>query len=283
MFNETIVVRGGGDIATGTIHKLHRSGFKVVVLDIEKPTSIRRSVCFSEAIYEGEFIVEGIKAVRANNINEIKKALAENKIPVVIDPKGNYINIIKPEIIVDAILAKRNLGTNMSMADITIALGPGFQAGKDVNVVIETMRGHNLGRVIFKGEAQKNTGVPGDIMGYTKERVIYSSIDGIIKNVKEIGDLIKQDEIIAYVNNAPIRATMNGILRGLIRDGSKITQGLKIADIDPRLKEKNNCNTISDKARNIAGGVLEAILYLKFQKQQLLLENKLYGLQQQVI
>jgi xanthine dehydrogenase accessory factor len=283
MFNETIVVRGGGDIATGTIHKLHRSGFKVVVLDIEKPTAIRRSVCFSEAIYEGEFIVEGIKAVRANNINEIKKALAENKIPVVIDPKGNYINIIKPEIIVDAILAKRNLGTNMSMADITIALGPGFQAGKDVNVVIETMRGHNLGRVIFKGEAQKNTGVPGDIMGYTKERVIYSSSDGIIKSVKEIGDLIKQDEIIAYVNNAPIRATMNGILRGLIRDGSKVTQGLKIADIDPRLKEKNNCNTISDKARNIAGGVLEAILYLKFQKQQLLLENKLYGLQQQVI
>lgn len=274
MFNDTVIVRGGGDIASGTIQKLYRSGFRVIVLDIENPTSIRRTVCFSEAIYEGMITIEGITAVRANSINEIDKILAENKIPVVIDPKGNYIDVIKPKIVIDAILAKRNLGTNMDMADITIALGPGFEAGKDVNVVIETMRGHNLGRVILEGKPQENTGVPGDIKGYTKERVIHSPDEGIIRNVKKISDLVKKDDILAYVNNTPVRATMDGILRGLIRNGSRVTRGLKIADIDPRLSEKNNCYTISDKARNIAGGVLEAILYLRSQKQLEIMENR---------
>lgn len=283
MFNEIVIVRGGGDLASGTIQRLHRSGFKVVVLDVAKPTSIRRSVCYSEAIYEGKATVEGITAVHVDSVKKIKKVLAESKIPVVIDPKGNYIDIIKPQIVVDAILAKRNLGTNINMADITIALGPGFEAGRDVHAVIETMRGHNLGRVILKGQAEKNTGLPGDIMGYTKERVIYCPCDGKIENTREIGDLVKCEEILAYVGNTPIRATINGVLRGIIRNKSKVTKGLKIADIDPRLEEKNNCYTISDKARNISGGVLEAILYLKCHMQQKVISQREYKLQKQII
>lgn len=283
MFNDIIIVRGGGDIASGTIHRLYRSGFKVIVLDVANPTSIRRSVCYSEAIYEGKATVEEITAVHVDSLEGIQKVLDENKIPVVIDPKGNYIDIIKPQIVVDAILAKRNLGTNINMADITIALGPGFEAGKDVHAVIETMRGHNLGRIILEGKAQKNTGVPGDIMGYSKERVIYCPCDGNIKNVSKIGDLVKSDEILAYVGDTPVKATINGVLRGIIRNGSNVSQGLKIADIDPRLKEKNNCYTISDKARNIAGGVLEAILYFKSQMQYKKANSKEYYLQNQVI
>lgn len=263
MFNELVIVRGGGDIASGTIQKLHRSGFKVLVLEVPSPTSIRRTVCFSEAIYEKEITIEGITSIYACNMKDIKKAWLENKIPVVVDPNGLYIDVFKPEILVDAILAKKNLGTNINMADITIALGPGFEAGRDVDAVIETMRGHNLGRMILKGYAKKDTGVPGDIMGYSKERVIYSPCSGVIRNIRNIGDVVEVNDIIAYVDNMEVKASISGLLRGLIRDGSIITNKLKIADIDPRITEKDNCYTISDKARNIGGGVLEAILYLK--------------------
>ena len=263
MFEDIIIVRGGGDIASGAIQKLYRSGFKVLILETERPTSIRRNVCFSEAIFEQYVIVEGIKAVHVKSINEVEKAWEEGNIPVIIDKKGKYIDIIKPEVVLDAILAKKNLGTNMHMAPITIALGPGFEAGKDVAVVIETMRGHNLGRLIFSGRAKENTGLPGKIGGYSKERVIYSPAEGVISNVKEIGDEVKVGETIAIVNNIEIKTTIDGILRGIIRDGSNVLNKLKIADVDPRLTEKENCHTISDKARSIGGSVLEAILYLK--------------------
>jgi len=262
IFNKLVIVRGGGDLASGTIHKLHRCGFRVLVLELPKPTSIRRKVSFSEAVYDGEVTIEGVTAVLAGSMNEIEKAWDENKIPVAIDPEGEWIKKLIPSVLVDAMIAKRNLGTTKDMADIVIGLGPGFIAGKDVDVVIETVRGHNLGRLIFEGEAEKNTGVPGDIEGYSSERVIHSPEEGIIENIKDIGAIVEKDEVIARVGNALIRAKIPGVLRGIIRDGSYVKKGLKIADVDPRLTEKANCFTISDKARNIAGGVLEAILYM---------------------
>lgn len=262
MFNDIVIIRGGGDLASGTIQKLHRSGFKVLVLEVPKPTSIRRDVSFSEAVYQGEVEIEGIRAVHVCSVSEIEKAWMNKKVPVIIDEQGKYIKIIKPKIVVDAIIAKKNLGTTKDMANITIALGPGFTAGEDVDVVIETTRGHNLGRLIFDGQAAKNTGIPGNIMGYSKERVIYSTCIGIMKNVIDIGAVVKKDEVITYIGDIPIKATIPGLLRGILRSGSTVSKGFKIADIDPRESEKLNCYTISDKARNIAGGVLEAVLYL---------------------
>lgn len=263
MICDLVVVRGAGDIATGTIQKLHRSGFKVLILETKKPTSIRRTVCFSEAVYDGQATVEGSKAILVKNKEEILKAFENKLIPLVVDEEAKYIDIIKPYIVVDAILAKRNIGTNKNMAPITIALGPGFYAGKDVDVVIETMRGHNLGRLIFEGYALENTGIPGEIGGHSKERVIYSPSTGKIENMKDIGNIVHEKEIIAIIEGTEVRATISGVLRGIIRDGSYVKKGLKIADIDPRLSELDNYNTISDKARSIGGGVLEAILYLK--------------------
>lgn len=267
IFNEIVVVRGGGDLATGTIQKLHRCGFRVLVLEVPKPTSIRRKVSFSEAIYDGKIEIEGITAVHVNYLDEIKETWNNNKIPVIIDSSGEYIKTLKPKVVVDAIIAKKNLGTTKDMADITIALGPGFIAGKDVHIVIETARGHDLGRVIFEGEAKKNTGIPGAVGGYSKERVIHSPCAGIIEKIKDIGAIVEKDEIIAYVGNTPVKATISGLLRGIIRNGSEVRKGFKIVDIDPRISEKPNCYTISDKSRNIAGGVLEAIFYLKNNKR----------------
>lgn len=261
MYKDIIIVRGAGDIASGTINRLHKSGFKILVLETNNPTSIRRNVCYSEAIYDGKITIENATAIKANNFNEILKCWQNNKIPITIDPHGKFIDMLKPKVLVDAILAKKNLGTKIDMAEITIGLGPGFEAGKDVNAVIETMRGHNLGRVILKGPAMKNTGIPGEIGGYSKERVIYSPTKGIIKSIRQIGDFVCAGEILAYVDDCEIKTQISGLLRGLIRDGSKINKGLKIADVDPRCHEIKNCYTISDKARSIGGSVLEAILY----------------------
>ncbi|MFT5874410.1 MAG: xanthine dehydrogenase accessory factor [Clostridium sp.] len=264
MFNDIVIVRGGGDLASGTIQKLYRSGFRVLVLEVAKPTSIRRSVSYSEAVYEKEVEIEGITAVHVGCLSEIENAWNSKKIPLIIDEEGEYIKSMKPKILVDAILAKKNLGTTIYMADITIAIGPGFTAGKDVDIVIETKRGHNLGRLIFTGQAIENTGIPGNVMGYSKERVIHSDSAGVMKNIVDIGAMVQKDEVIAYIGENPVKATMSGLLRGILRDGSTVPVGFKIADIDPRTSEKMNCYTISDKARNIAGGVLEAILYLKY-------------------
>ena len=267
MKEDIVVIRGGGDIATGTIHKLHRCGFKVVILEIEKPSAIRRTVCFSEAIYEGKIMVEGVICEKANNLDEVYSILDKKNIPVIIDPFGKFIEILNPFVVVDAILAKKNLGTTKDMAPITIGLGPGFCAGEDVDIVIETMRGHNLGRIIEKGYAMANTGIPGAVNGVSKDRVIYSTLSGTISNVKEIGDIVKKGEVIATIsideNIIEVKATIGGVLRGIIKDKSKIKERLKIADIDPRIEEVENSYTISDKARTIAGGVLEAVLYMK--------------------
>lgn len=266
MNNNLVIVRGGGDIASGTIMKLYKCGFSVLVLEIPTPSSIRRNVSFSEAVYEKEQTVEDVTCYLARDISEAKSFLADGKLTMLVDPECNCINEFKPVALVDAILAKENLGTEKNMAPVTIALGPGFYAGIDVDAVIETMRGHSLGRVIYDGEAIKNTGIPGKIAGFDKERVIHSPASGTLKNIHHITDFVKKGDVIANIEGTheitPVYASIDGLLRGLIRDGYPVSKGFKIADIDPRADEYNNCFTISDKARCIAGGVLEAIMYL---------------------
>ena len=264
---ELIIVRGGGDLATGTIHKLYKCGFSVLILETKKPSAIRRNVAFSEAVYEGQHTVEGVTCYHAGDLEEAKALLAERKLTLLVDPKGEAIPALHPLAVVDGILAKKNLGTHREMAPITVALGPGFEAGVDVDAVIETKRGHDLGRVIRVGCAAPNTGIPGIIGGFGKERVIYSPAAGILRNVRSITDTVKKGELIAEVETeegkVPVFATIDGLLRGLIRDGYPVTKGFKMADIDPRAEEYQNCFTISDKARCIAGGVVEAVLQLK--------------------
>ena len=268
---DLIIVRGGGDLATGTIYKLKQCGFLVLILETHCPSAIRRNVAFSEAVYENVQQVEDMVCYLADSLTQAEIFLKEDKLTMLMDPKGECIEKLKPLAVVDAILAKKNLGTTKQMAPITVALGPGFVAGKDVDAVIETKRGHNLGRVIWSGSAIANTGVPGIIGGYGKERVIHAPVEGIVRNVRKITDKVNKGDCIAVIEseNGPIavNAAIDGILRGLIRDGYKVPQGFKMADIDPRSEEYDNCFTISDKARCIAGGVLEAILRLKKERE----------------
>lgn len=259
--NDLVVIRGAGDIASGIAARLYNAKFKVIMLETNKPSSIRRKVSFSEAIYDNECVVEGITA-RKVNVENIEQTLKLGEIPVIIDENLEIFNFIRPKILVDAILAKKNLGTKIDMADIVIGVGPGFSAKKDVHAVIETSRGHDLGRVIYSGNAKPNTGIPGVIAGVGIDRVIYSQNEGFFKSVKQIGDIVKKGEVIAYVDKSEILASIDGVLRGLIRDGYFVTNKFKIADIDPRIDEQKNCFSISDKARSVAGGVLEAILHL---------------------
>lgn len=261
MNNNIVVVKGGGDVATGTIHRLYKSGFKVVALDIAKPTVIRRTVAFAQAIYDGETKVEGVTAKKAHSVSEALNFLSHNIIPVLVDERGDSIKEIKPYAVVDAILAKRNVGTTMGMAPVVIGLGPGFTAGQDVHAVIETNRGHNLGRVILNGSAEANTGVPGIIEGVREKRVIRSPGKGLVKHILKIGDIVSEGELVCYVDDMKVKAFISGAVRGLIQEGLEVTKGFKIGDIDPR-GNKEYCYTISDKARAIGGAVLEAILYL---------------------
>lgn len=261
-----ILVRGGGDIATGSIQKLRHAGYPVLVLESEKPSAIRRFVALSEAVYEGEWSVEDMTAIRVNTLSEAENTIASGKIPVMCDPYLRILGEIRPLALVDAILAKRNLGTTRDMAGITIALGPGFVAGEDVDVVVETMRGHDLGRLIFAGSALPDTGTPGLIEGYGKERVVHAPAAGIFRSVRTIGDTVQKGERIASIGDVPVTAGIGGVIRGMIRDGYSADKGLKIADIDPRLSQASNCRTISDKARCIGGSVLEAVLMLRNQR-----------------
>ena len=264
---DLIIVRGGGDLATGTIYKLKKSGFSVLILEVESPSAIRRNVAFCEAVYQGRQTVEDMTCYKAESLQQAQQYLSEGKLTVLVDPTGESISKLKPLAVVDAILAKKNLGTNRNMAPITVALGPGFTAGQDTDAVIETKRGHNLGRVLWQGAATPNTGIPGLIGGYGKERVIHCPAEGILRNVCKITDTVKRGQEIAVIetenSHVSVVASLDGLLRGLIRDGYPVTKGFKIADIDPRTEEYQNCFTISDKARCIAGGVLEAILQRK--------------------
>lgn len=256
-----IVLRGGGDIASGIAHRLKRSGFKVVILDIEKPLCIRRMVCFSEAMYSGQIEIEGIKGVKVNSLEEIYDELNKSNIPIFVDEKAEIIKELKPDVLVDAILAKKNLGTKRDMAPITIGIGPGFEAGLDVDFVIESNRGHDLGKVIDRGSAQDNTGLPGLIMGYSAERVIRATANGEIRHFVHLGDIIEKGTLISKIGDSQVIAEISGMIRGLIKDGTPVVEGLKIGDIDPR-GYNIVPDTISDKARAIGGGVLEAILYI---------------------
>lgn len=297
--NLLIICRGAGDLATGIIHRLHRAGHRVIALETDYPAAIRRQVSFCEAVYDGSAAVEGVTArlVPAladaeidtetySGINDtpaapiasekwdssaIEAVLEAREVPLLIDPKGESIELLKPDVVVDAIIAKKNLGTTINMAPLVIGVGPGFTAGHDVHLVIESMRGHNLARIITDGMAQPNTGVPGNIAGFTSERVIHAPAAGYIHDVRKIGDIVQKGDEIARIypdkesyDNAlseyvPVNATITGIIRGLIREGYYFREGFKIADIDPRESELTNCFTISDKARSIAGSVLEAV------------------------
>lgn len=292
-----IICRGGGDLATGIVHRLHRSGFHVLILETGHPAAIRRQVSFSEAVYDKTMTVEGVTAqligpVHALNgngdgdknalVSEIEAAFSGGNIPLLIDPRGDSIRLLKPDVVIDAIIAKKNLGTTIDMAPLVIGIGPGFTAGIDVDLVIESMRGHRLARIITDGSALADTGVPGNIGGYTKERVIHAQADGVIENIRQIGDIVAQGDEIARIYTDDDRragekaaqtdravtenrgyvsvcATIPGIIRGLIRDGYQVTRGFKIADIDPREGELKNCFTISDKSRSIGGSVLEVV------------------------
>jgi xanthine dehydrogenase accessory factor len=260
---DLIIVRGGGDLATGTIHRLWSAGFPVLVLETEYPAAIRRQVSLCEAIYEGTSRIEGMEGVRISKPQEAAAVIRQGKVPLLVDPEGESIRCLQPAVVVDAILAKKNLGTTKDMAGLTIGLGPGFTAGEDVDLVVETKRGHNLGRIIREGAAAPNSGIPGIIGGYGAERVIHAAAAGRIRNVRQIGDVVNQGEIIAQIETedgaVDVPASLTGIIRGLIRDGYPVTKGFKIADIDPRKEELQNCFTISDKARCIAGSVLEAV------------------------
>ncbi len=257
--DKIVIIRGGGDIASGTISRLHNMGLKVLVLEVPKPNFIRRKVCYGEAVYENEFLLEDNISKFARNTDEIKTAWAENKIPVIINPEMKILSEIQPDVLIDAIIAKKNLGMTKDLAPLTIGFGPGFEAGKDVDIVIETNRGHDLGRIIKKGRASENTGIPGVIKGYGKERVIYAEASGKLKIIHDIGSFVEKNEIIAYIDGSPVKASLTGIIRGMIRDGSYVKKGLKISDIDPRKEELKNCFTISDKARTISGGAAEAV------------------------
>ncbi|MCI9390937.1 MAG: EF2563 family selenium-dependent molybdenum hydroxylase system protein [Oscillospiraceae bacterium] len=255
-----VVIRGGGDLATGTALRLYRAGMEVVVCETAVPTSIRRTVCFSEAVRLGETEVEGVTA-RLAALPDLPDLLGRGIVPVLADPEGACIPALAPDAVVDAIIAKRNLGTRMDMAPVVVAAGPGFTAGLDCHAVVETMRGHYLGRVIYDGAALPNTDVPGLIGGYAGERVLRAPADGVFRGVKRIGDHVRAGEAAGYVDGAPMVCTIDGVLRGLLADGVPVRRGMKSGDVDPRCAPEH-CLCASDKALAVGGGVLEAILLL---------------------
>ncbi len=263
---DLVVVRGAGDLATGVILRLARSGFRVVALESPRPTAIRRTVAFSEAVYDGTVEVEGLRARRAEGPAEIRAALAEGLVPVAVDPEAALVPVLRPAALVDAILAKRNLGTRVGQAPAVIALGPGFEAGRDADAVVETARGHDLGRVILEGFAAPNTGLPGEVGGKSAERVVRAPAAGELIGLRSIGDKVRAGEPLLMIETPSGRITvpspLDGVLRGLIRPGIPVSEGDKIADVDPRGRPEY-CRTVSDKARAVAGGVLEALLYLR--------------------
>jgi xanthine dehydrogenase accessory factor len=264
--NDMIIwVRGAGDIATGIAFRLHKSGFSVVMSDLPQPTSIRRTICFSEAIIKGETKVEDITAHFAKSADEAREILQRGDIAVIADPTGDIAKQLAPVAVVDAILAKKNLGTKISDASIVIAAGPGFTAGVDCHAVVETMRGHTLGRVYYSGSALPDTGVPGNIGGFTLERLLRAPCAGVFRGVKQIGDVVEAGEVCAYVDGEPMISRIKGVLRGLLPDGIVVYEGMKSGDVDPRC-EISHCFTVSDKALSIGGGVLEALLHLLSQK-----------------
>ncbi len=253
-----VVVRGAGDLATGCIVRLVRAGFRVVALELDRPSAIRRTVSLAEAMYDGTACVEGVRAFRCESV---PKTWAGGEVPCLADPECDSLAQLAPMALVDAIVAKRNLGTRLDLAPVVIALGPGFEAGRDAHAVVETNRGHDLGRVILRGSAERNTGVPGLIAGQGPKRVIYAPVAGPVEALHSIGDTVEAGEPVLAIRGVAATAAVRGVVRGVIRPGYEAREGLKVADVDPRCV-KEHCFSVSDKARAIAGGVLEAILTL---------------------
>lgn len=259
-----ILIRGAGDIATGIALRLYRAGMQVVMTDLPAPTAIRRTVCFSQAIILGEMTVEDVTARRAETPDQAEALLAQGLIPVLADPDCTCRTRLRPDALVDAILTKRNLGTTMDDAPIVVGIGPGFTAGEDCHAVVETMRGHTLGRVIYRGSALPNTNIPGLIGGYAGERVLRAPADGIFCQKLEIGAVVRAGDVAGEVAGQPMRCTIDGVLRGILADGTPAFRGMKAGDVDPRCKPEY-CTTASDKALAVGGGVLEAVLHLHHQ------------------
>lgn len=257
-----IVIKGAGDIATGIALRLWRSGLELVMTDLPEPTSIRRTVCFSEAIRLGEATVEDVTAIRAETPQKALEILKTGHIPVLADPEAQCISVLKPQAVVDAILAKKNLGTAITDAPVVVGVGPGFTAGEDCHAVVETKRGHYLGRVIHRGSAIPNTGIPGVIAGHAEDRVLRAPCAGIFTPVHAIGDRVTAGEVAATVDGSPMLCTIDGVLRGILPAGTPVFAGMKSGDIDPRPEAYDHCFLASEKALAVGGGVLEAILGL---------------------
>ena len=257
--NFTVLIKGGGEMASGIAHRLSRCHFRVCMTEISKPRAVRREVSYSEAVYEGKKAVEGITVRLVDSYDQIPEVWDSGQIPIIVDPDTKIKEFLKPDILVDATVAKKNLGTKITDASLVIALGPGFYAGRDVHLVVETNRGHNLGMVILEGEAEKNTGVPGEIAGFSVERVLRAPRDGRLSTLKDIGDYVEAGDTVAFVDDFYVKAEIKGVIRGLLRSGAEVYKGMKTGDIDPR-GIKEYCYTISDKARAVGGGVLEGTL-----------------------
>lgn len=257
----TVLIKGAGEMATGIAHRLFMANItKIVMTEIPRPIAVRRTVAFSEAIYGGRTRVEGVTAELVDMVKDVGRVWKKRRIAVLVDPQWKAVAVLKPDVVVDAIMAKKNLGTKKNEAPLVIGVGPGFIAPVNVHLVVESNRGHDLGRVIHKGSTEAHTGIPGVVMGYTTERVLRSPHGGTIKHAKKkIGDRVKKGDIVAYVNKTPVEAPFDGILRGLIRE-VRVPAGEKIGDIDPRGK-RAWCHTITEKARAIGGGVLEGIMH----------------------
>lgn len=257
---QNILIKGAGDLASGIAWRLSRAGFNIIMTEISRPLTVRLTVSYSNAVYCGSTEIEGIKGVLVQNLQEAAAVLEQKMIAVIVDSEAKIAASYKPAVIIDAIMAKKNIGTSIDDAPLVIAVGPGFYAGKDCHYAIETKRGHFLGRVIEHGCAIPNTGIPGNIGGYTTERIIRASSSGIFHSKVPIGASVKKGDIVAYVDEKPIYAQIDGIVRGMLHSGIKVSSMMKCGDIDPRA-EYSHCFTISDKSRAIGGGALEAVLY----------------------
>jgi xanthine dehydrogenase accessory factor len=253
------LIRGAGDLATGVAARLHRCRFPVVMTELPQPLVVRRTVSFAEAVYEVEVEVEGIRARRVDDVDAARGALKQGLIPVLVDPEAKCRAELNPAVIIDAIMAKRNTGTAITDAPLVIALGPGFTAGVDCHVVVETNRGHRLGRTIYAGGAEPDTGQPGAVGGKTTERILRAPETDVVEGMVTIGERVVKGQLVAKVGHHAVHASTAGVLRGMVRSGTRISRGVKIGDVDPRA-DASHCGIISDKALAIAGGVLEAIL-----------------------
>ncbi len=256
-----VVVRGAGDLGSGVAWRLHRCGFNVLVTDVPQPTVIRRTVSFASAIFDGQTMIEGELGRLVEYPSQVQDCWASRQVAVMIDPEGSVVKEIKPDVVVDAIMAKKNVGTRIEDAPAVVALGPGFTVGIDCHAVVETNRGHNLGRVIWQGSAEPNTGIPGTISGENARRILLAPVSGIFREKRHIGDLVKVGDVIAFIDDKPVFSSLDGVVRGLLHEGLYVPFGMKIGDVDPR-GVISYCFTISDKSLAVAGGVLEAVLRL---------------------